>query len=106
MKKFKTGDIIMKSGDIGEHFYIIDQGRVEFFKSDDPDKEVALHTYSPGDSFGDLAIMYSAPQTTTCRAMNACRLYALDRKVFNFTKSDMKPHLLTDFQKNTDKDHY
>lgn len=95
VKKFKTGDIIMKSGDVGEHFYIIDQGRVEFFKSDDPDNEVALHTYSPGDSFGDLAIMYSAPQTTTCRAMNACRLYALDRKTFKkiLTKTTIENRL-------------
>lgn len=36
----------------------------------------------PGESFGELALMYSTPRTATCKAIGKARLWALDRISF------------------------
>lgn len=36
----------------------------------------------PGESFGELALMYSTPRTATCKAVTKARLWALDRISF------------------------
>ena len=35
-----------------------------------------------GDSFGELALLYSAPRSATIKASANCFLYAIDRKSF------------------------
>jgi cAMP-dependent protein kinase regulator len=35
-----------------------------------------------GESFGELALMYSTPRTATCKAATELRLWALDRMSF------------------------
>lgn len=44
----------------------------------------------PGESFGELALMYSTPRTATCKAVTKARLWALDRISFkvNATQKD------------------
>lgn len=47
----------------------------------------------PGESFGELALMYSTPRTATCKAVTKARLWALDRISFKVSKP--KVQLLT-----------
>jgi cAMP-dependent protein kinase regulator len=72
-------EVIIKQGDAGDNFYIIEVGHVVVYieTEDSPLKQVA--TYSVGDSFGELAIMYNAPRAATCVAKGEVRLWALDR---------------------------
>lgn len=37
----------------------------------------------PGDSFGELALLYNAPRAASIRAKTNCTLWALDRETFN-----------------------
>jgi cAMP-dependent protein kinase regulator len=77
-------DIIIKQGDAGDNFYVIESGAVDVFingGSDDP--PVLVHSYNDGDSFGELAIMYNAPRAATCIAKGGqVKLWALDRSSF------------------------
>lgn len=43
-----------------------------------------LREYNPGESFGELALLYNAPRaaTITC-ASDTCELWSLDRNTFN-----------------------
>eukprot|EP00607_Mallomonas_marina_P007589 CAMPEP_0182421054 /NCGR_PEP_ID=MMETSP1167-20130531/6252_1 /TAXON_ID=2988 /ORGANISM="Mallomonas Sp, Strain CCMP3275" /LENGTH=342 /DNA_ID=CAMNT_0024597791 /DNA_START=130 /DNA_END=1155 /DNA_ORIENTATION=- len=77
-----AGEKIIAQGDIGDVFYLLEEGSVDVFvkKKDGPDKKV--HTYAPGDSFGELALMYHAPRAATCVATTECRLWSLDRISF------------------------
>jgi CRP-like cAMP-binding protein len=43
-----------------------------------------------GESFGELALMYSTPRTATCKAATELRLWALDRMSFK-----VRTYLLT-----------
>ena len=78
----EPGDEIITQGDIGDIFYLLEDGAVDVIikKGDEEPKKV--HTYKPGDSFGELAIMYNAPRAATCRASAQCKLWALDRVSF------------------------
>ncbi len=75
-------DIIIKQGDDGDNFYIIESGCIDvFIESKEGSKLV--NSYTNGDSFGELAIMYNAPRAATCVATNGpVKLWALDRVSF------------------------
>lgn len=76
----EDGDDIIIEGDIGDVFYLIEEGNVDVYVNKVPD--TVVHTYQPGDSFGELAIMYNAPRAATCRAKGPVKLWALDRVSF------------------------
>ena len=76
-----AGENIIVQGENGETFYLLQSGSVDVYikKGDD---EIKVHSYKPGDSFGELAIMYNAPRAATCRASEDCVIWSLDRVSF------------------------
>lgn len=76
-------DIVIEQGDIGDAFYLLEEGSVDVFvqKKGQADRK-QVHSYKAGDSFGELAIMYNAPRAATCIAHGDCKLWALDRNSF------------------------
>ncbi len=42
-----------------------------------------MKTYVPGESFGELALLYNAPRAASIQAEADCQLFALDRECFN-----------------------
>jgi len=83
-KKFKPGDDIIKQGDDGDYFYVVDEGKLDCFKQyKKKPKPTFLLTYEPGMSFGELALLYNAPRAASIVAKTDCTLFALDRACFN-----------------------
>lgn len=76
------GDNIIVQGDNGDIFYLLEDGLVDVYVCKKGGPETKVHTYTPGNSFGELAIMYNAPRAATCRAQTECKLWALDRVSF------------------------
>lgn len=76
-KHVKANDVIIKQGDEGDYFYIVEEGNVEFYVND-----VRVSTSGPGSSFGELALMYNNPRAATVVATTDCVLWALDRLTF------------------------
>jgi len=85
-KKFKAGDVIIRQGDDGDNFYLVESGELDCSKrfNEDDDKETYLKTYYPGESFGELALLYNAPRAATivCKSQE-CMLWSLERATFN-----------------------
>jgi cAMP-dependent protein kinase regulator len=96
--KHEDGDVIIKQGDDGDNFYLVDAGSVEVFvagKGDEP-----VRSYNAGDGFGELALMYNAPRAATCKAVGSVRLWAVDRVTFKVILMDTtmkKRNLYKDF---------
>lgn len=76
-KSLKKDSVIIKQGDEGDFFYIIESGTVDFFVND-----VKVSTSSDGSSFGELALMYNAPRAATVIAVTDVTVWALDRLTF------------------------
>ena len=77
------GENVIVQGDIGDTFYLLEEGAVDvYIKKKGSTDEVKVHTYKPGDAFGELAIMYNAPRAATCRVNKTAKLWALDRVSF------------------------
>ncbi|CAM9322211.1 unnamed protein product, partial [Discosporangium mesarthrocarpum] len=81
-QRFNPGDVVIKEGDEGEYFYVTGSGKLEVFIVGKNEGN-AVRTLGPGDSFGELALMYNSPRTAT--AVTECLLWALDRTTFRHT---------------------
>ncbi len=68
---------IIKQGEVGDRFYLIDRGEVEVVQDG-----VVLRRQGPGDSFGEIALLRDVPRTATVRTLAPTRLLALDREPF------------------------
>ncbi|CAM9665197.1 unnamed protein product, partial [Chrysoparadoxa australica] len=83
-KVCKSGDAVIKEGDPGDFFYIIETGCFDVFIDGKNDGK-ALRTLKAGDGFGELALMYNAPRSATITAAESSNLWALDRGTFRNT---------------------
>ena len=81
-KVLHEGENVIVQGDIGDTFYLLEEGTVDVYIKKGGADEVKVHTYKPGDSFGELAIMYNAPRAATCRVKTTSTLWVLDRVSF------------------------
>ena len=83
-KRYKAGQNVITQGEEGDVLYLVDSGDLDcekVFKAGD--KPTYLKTYHPGESFGELALLYNAPRAATIRAKTDAICWALDRECFN-----------------------
>ncbi|KAG0608341.1 hypothetical protein M758_8G098100 [Ceratodon purpureus] len=82
-EKHRPGDVIIKQGESGLNFYLIEAGSCNVYISKNQTTDpVIVHSYSSGDSFGELALLYDAPRAATVKASTDCILWAMDRGTF------------------------
>ena len=84
-KRFKKGENIITQGDNGDCLYFVESGNLNCFKKfqSDPEPKLVKH-YQPGDSFGELALLYNAPRAATITAeSDEVITWVLDRETFN-----------------------
>ena len=84
-KRFKSGEYVITQGDRGDCLYFVESGNLEcykqFSKGTDP---VMVKKYQPGDSFGELALLYNAPRAASIKAVSdEVITWVLDRETFN-----------------------
>lgn len=57
---FRKGEFVMREGDIGDNFYIIESGEVQclkYQKEGDADNFIHVRSLKAGDHFGELALI-------------------------------------------------
>jgi cAMP-dependent protein kinase regulator len=83
-KDFNAGDMVISQGEDGDVLYVVDSGKLDCFKrmtKDGPNQY--LKTYHPGESFGELALLYNAPRAASIVAKEDSVCFSLDRECFN-----------------------
>lgn len=73
----RGGEAIIRQGDEGDNFYIIDEGEVEVYVNNVP-----VVVLGEGCSFGELALIYGTPRAATVIAKTDCKLWAIDRDTY------------------------
>lgn len=78
----ESGTNVIKQGDVGDYFYIVKAGSFDIYvkRGNEPPSKVAVK--GPGDSFGELALLYNAPRAATVRATSRSTVWRLDRDAF------------------------
>eukprot|EP01068_Selenidium_serpulae_P008598 Selendium_serpulae@DN5025_c2_g1_i4.p1 len=74
---YPPGAVIIKEGDSGDVFYIIETGTAEALKGDK-----VVMSYKKGDYFGELALIKDQPRAATVRAKGPCKVVTLKRQNF------------------------
>lgn len=76
-------EYVIKQGDDGDNFYVIESGVYNIFVKGDNDPEPKLvGKYENSGSFGELALMYNLPRAATIQAVSSGALWAMDRTTF------------------------
>jgi MFS family permease len=71
-----SGETIVRAGDVGDRFYIVDSGTVRI------GLETGEKQSGAGEYFGEIALLRDVPRTATVTATTATQLYALERADF------------------------
>lgn len=81
-RTFGRGMIIFHKGSIGQSLYLIGSGRVRIFLLSETGREISLEVLTPGDYFGELALLDNLPRSAGALAMERTVTYALHRDDF------------------------
>jgi len=87
-KSFKRGHTVIKQGDIGHQFFVVQSGMLDIFINLTGKGDVQLEEkqvgvpYRRGGAFGELALLYESPRAATIRASEDCILWIITRTAF------------------------
>jgi len=87
---YEPGEIVFQEGGHGDWLYIVVDGEVDVLKHV-AGAPVPLRRLSPGDCFGEIALLGDHVRTATTRAVTAVNLLAVDREAFEALFSTLPP---------------
>ena len=74
---FEAGEELIREGEPGDRYYMIERGRVVVSKAGQPMRE-----QGPGESVGEIALLYDVPRTASVRALEPVEALTLSRDDF------------------------
>jgi CRP-like cAMP-binding protein len=81
---FSKGDTVIKQGDPGDYFYIIKEGQCQaLLESEKKPEGIPLATLTPGDSFGEEALISDKKRSATIKMLTDGALMRLSKEQFN-----------------------
>jgi CRP/FNR family cyclic AMP-dependent transcriptional regulator len=81
VKSFPKNTVIVSEGDETDSFYIIVQGRVKVFVSDEDGREIILATQGPGDYFGEM-VLDGGPRSASVMTLEPSRFAVIPKTRF------------------------
>lgn len=75
----KSGEILFREGDAGEHMYIVVSGDLEILMAPDTDNELILNRVPQGEYIGEMSLITGAPRTASVRAHGDVVLLSMSR---------------------------
>ena len=78
-RSFKAGEEIFRQGDPAQELFVVETGRVELRVGDK-----IVHTVSPHEIFGEMALIDGRPRSATAIALTDVRVVPVDEQLFLF----------------------
>src|SRR5215213_9704767 len=83
VRSYTPGAILCRENELEDRFYMILEGEVEVSKSINNTDSRLLKTLSPGDFFGEMALIHNAPRAATVTAKSPLTTLELDKSAFD-----------------------
>ncbi len=78
----EAGRLIIRQGDSGQTFYVIESGRVEI-KITTPSGERVINELGPGEYVGEMALLLQSPRAASVQAVVPASLLTLQKADFD-----------------------
>ena len=78
-RQYEAGELIIREGDEAVGFFVLSSGKVRVAKNLGGDKEQTLATLTPGEFFGETALLDGYPRTASVEAVEKTECLALAR---------------------------
>lgn len=75
----RSGEILFREGELGEHMYIVVSGNLEILKAPGTDNELILNRILQGEYIGEMSLVTGAPRTASVRAHGDVVLLSMSR---------------------------
>ncbi|KAG0094199.1 hypothetical protein BGZ93_007492 [Podila epicladia] len=79
---FDDGQIVVKQGDQGDNFFIIESGEADVTMTNEEGVEFPMPGLGPGQYFGELALLNDAPRVATVKAKGRLKCATLGKRAF------------------------
>jgi signal transduction histidine kinase len=83
VRSYVPGAILCRENEVEDRFYMILEGEVEVTKNINNTESRLLKTLSPGDFFGEMALIHNAPRAATVTAKTELTTLELDKSAFD-----------------------
>ena len=83
VRTYTAGTVLCRENAIEDRFYMILEGEVEVTKNINNSEARLLKTLSPGDFFGEMALIHNAPRAATVTAKTELTTLELDKAGFD-----------------------
>jgi signal transduction histidine kinase len=83
VRSYPAGTILCRENAVEDRFYMILEGEVEVTKNINNHETRLLKTLSPGDFFGEMALIHNAPRAATVTAKTELTTLELDKAGFD-----------------------
>jgi putative peptide zinc metalloprotease protein len=82
-ERYATGELIIRQGDPGDKFYILQRGKANVWQMGVDGVERLVDKKGPGQYFGEVALVSKAPRNATVRAETPIVLYSIGHEEFD-----------------------
>mmetsp|Transcript_42698 Transcript_42698/g.101361 ORF Transcript_42698/g.101361 Transcript_42698/m.101361 type:complete len:1069 (-) Transcript_42698:82-3288(-) len=100
------GEIVIRQGERGDHFYIIEEGKFDVLVAQGDDPPELVHTYNAVNgqhpSFGELSLLYGKPRAATVISRAPGCLWELDRRAFHSVMHKRDPKVIMKLLQNVE----
>ena len=97
-----SGAEVVRQGDAGTRFYIIQSGQAEVVQASDAGPR-RLALLGPGDYFGEIALLLDVPRLATVRALTPLEVRSLDRGDFEALLSSLLPVITAEAESRVER---
>jgi len=88
-----TGHTLIKQGDRGDYFYVVESGSFDVFQIQSEGGELkCVGQILSNGSFGELALLYGQKRAATIKASSTSTVWKLDRHAFRFMLQSSAKH--------------
>ena len=80
---FQANEVLFHEHEVTFHFFVIQEGEVEVYKTSIEGNRITLGVLGPGTSIGEFAMLDHKPRSASCRALTTVHAAKVSEEAYN-----------------------